>query len=262
MQAQRLPARHGWYWLCDGFRLWRKSTAFLSFLTFGCLLIFLVAGTVPWIGQIIAWLILPALSVGVLDGCRAIEAKSKLAAERIFSILFSGFRRERNFPVLAAAGAAHLAARVLVIAATPLIDGGMLKEVVTGARMLDENLVATPVFQAALLAATALTTLALMAYWFAPPLAGWWKLSAPKAMFFSFVACLLNWRAFIVYSLGLVCFGIFVPILIIGVADLLFPGLGTVVLLVFLSVAIPIVSASFYASTRDVFGLPEWEAGR
>ena len=34
-------------------------------------------------------------------------------------------------------------------------------------------------------------------YWFAPALAGWWKLPAPKAMFFSFYACLRNWRPFV-----------------------------------------------------------------
>jgi hypothetical protein len=35
-----------------------------------------------------------------------------------------------------------------------------------------------------------------MAYWYAPVLAGWHGLSPAKALFFSFVACLRNWRAF------------------------------------------------------------------
>jgi hypothetical protein len=42
----------------------------------------------------------------------------------------------------------------------------------------------------------------LMAFWFAPLLAAWDDLPAGKALFFSFIACLRNWRPFLVYGLG------------------------------------------------------------
>ena len=40
----------------------------------------------------------------------------------------------------------------------------------------------------------------IMAYWYAPVLAGWHGFSPAKALFFSFVACARTWRAFLVYS--------------------------------------------------------------
>ena len=57
---------------------------------------------------------------------------------------------------------------------------------------------------ASLLVGTLGSTPLMMAYWFAPLLAGWGRVSAVKAMFFSFVACWRNWRAFFAYGLSLI----------------------------------------------------------
>ena len=97
----------------------------------------------------------------------------------------------------------------------------------------------------------------LMAYWFAPALAGWWKLPAPKAMFFSFYACLRNWRPFVAYALGLAIFAGVLPGLVVAVLGLLSPTLGSLAALPVPLIVLPIVFASFYTATRDVFGLPE-----
>jgi hypothetical protein len=99
-----------------------------------------------------------------------------------------------------------------------------------------------------------------MAYWFAPLLAGWWKLTAPKAMFFSFYACLRNWRPFLAYAIGLLIFGGLLPGIIIGVVGLVSPMLATLLSIPLPLILIPVVFASFYTSARDVFGLPD-EAG-
>ena len=40
----------------------------------------------------------------------------------------------------------------------------------------------------------------MLAFWFAPPLAAWHSAGAAKALFFSFAASLMNWRAFLGYG--------------------------------------------------------------
>src|SRR5690606_13156564 len=97
----------------------------------------------------------------------------------------------------------------------------------------------------------------MMAYWFAPMLAGWWKVSAPKAMFFSFHACLRNWRPFLAYAIGLMLFGAVLPGIVIGVLGLGSPTLATLASVPLPLVVVPVVFASFYITARDVFGLPD-----
>jgi hypothetical protein len=92
-----------------------------------------------------------------------------------------------------------------------------------------------------------------MAYWFAPILAGWWNVPAPKAMFFSFIACLRNWRPFLAYGIALTIFAAVLPGIVIGTIALVSPTLATLLSVPLPLLLIPIIFASFYANARDVF---------
>ena len=81
-------------------------------------------------------------------------------------------------------------------------------------------------------------------------------------MFFSFYACLRNWRPFVAYALGLAIFAGLLPGLVVAVLGLLSPTLGSVAALPVPLIILPIVFASFYTATRDVFGLPESNPAR
>jgi hypothetical protein len=117
-----------------------------------------------------------------------------------------------------------------------------------------------PAFRAALFTSLGLFTPVLMAYLFTPPLIGWWHHPAPKAMFFSLLACLRNWRALSVYALTSLFLGLLLPAFIAGILEIIATGMGMLALLFwFLVLLIPIGFTSFYASTRDIFGLPETE---
>jgi len=50
MQALTLPARHGWRWLAEGFRLFRKNHGMLAFLVVSYWLLMAVLNLIPWIG--------------------------------------------------------------------------------------------------------------------------------------------------------------------------------------------------------------------
>jgi hypothetical protein len=99
----------------------------------------------------------------------------------------------------------------------------------------------------------------LMAYWFAPVLAAWHGLSVGKALFFSLMACWINWRAFLTYGIALALVAAVLPGVVLAVLLLIFPGaanfLTALVTVPAMLVLAPIVFASFYVSYRDVFGI-------
>ncbi|GHT84136.1 hypothetical protein AGMMS49543_13370 [Betaproteobacteria bacterium] len=257
MQAQRLLAIHGWYWLRDGFMLWRKNAAFLSFLIFAYLLVLLVATALPTIGQVVCQLMLPALSVGVLDGCRLTDEKNKPVIEEIPPALFRYFRRGPRLIALMLVGVINLVAGMLILQGSTLIDGGLFRGVLSNTIEFTPTIAETPSFQLAVLVSFALLCVVQMAYWFAPALAGWWNISAPKAMFFSLLSVVRNWRAFLMYSLALTVFGMIVPALVIGIVQVIVTGLASLLLLLYLMIAIPVLIASLYFSIRSIFGLPD-----
>ena len=113
----------------------------------------------------------------------------------------------------------------------------------------------------ALLVAAALYVPVMMAFWFAPVLVAWHGLSAAKALFFSFFACLINWRAFLAYGVGAALALFVLPAGVALVAMLLSAGQARAVLIgvmfPFMLMLLPTLFASFYASYRDVFGKRE-----
>ena len=242
--------RRGWAWLHDGFRLWLRNPALLSFAAFGYLLTLLVASLLPYVGQVLATLLMPMMSLGVLNACRAAEAGRKTGPD----ILFSGFKA--NLPELIKIGGLYLIASLVVMKLSSLFDGGLLMALMTGGT-LDEDSARNPDLLPALLAALVLSVPVMMAYWFAPLLAGWGSLPATKALFFSFHACLRNWRPFLAYAIALLLFGTVLPALLLGVIGLLSPTLASVLSIPVPLVVVPVLFASFYTNACDVFGPPE-----
>jgi hypothetical protein len=248
MQAHTLPFSRGLAWLKGGFALWRKNPALLTFLTFGYLLLLILVSLVPFIGQVVASLLMPVLSLGILNGCRAVDRGQRVGPD----ILLSGFRS--NQKALFAIGGAYFAASLAILLITMAADGGTLFRAMTGAAPVTEESADAPGFTLALVIGTALSTPVMMAYWFAPLLAGWEGLSAPKALFFSFVACLRNWRPFLAFGLGLAVFGAVLPGIVVGLASLVSPILGSLLSIPLPLVLLPVVFASFYVNACDVFG--------
>ncbi len=161
--------QRGWAWLKEGALLWRRNPALITFLAFGYLLSIVVISIVPLLGQLVASLLMPALSVGVLNGCRAVDAGRKVGPE----VLLSGFKS--NVPALVTIGGIYLVATLLVLLLTSLVDGGALLAMMSGP--VSEEAAADPALTVGLLTALALSAPVLMAYWFAPVLAGWWGLA-------------------------------------------------------------------------------------
>ena len=73
MRAQTLPAAAGWRWILGGFAIFRRNPPMLSMLvvTYWFTVIFL--NILPVVGAIAASLLIPGLSVGLMQAARNLE---------------------------------------------------------------------------------------------------------------------------------------------------------------------------------------------
>jgi hypothetical protein len=244
MNARRLSARHGLLWLLAGFALFRRHPPLMTAITFGYLLTVIVVNLIPKVGPFLLPLILPALTVMLANGCRAIERGKTFDNDT----LIAGISEQRVG--LIRLGGLHLVGSSLLV-----LFGFALGDPINISDGLDpaEAMALASDLAVMLLLASPM----LMAFWFAPLLTAWDGVSAGKSLFFSFIASWRNWRAFTMYCLALVVVGAVLPGLILIIAGLLSQALLTILsvalrmLLIF--VLAPTMVASVYLSYRDVF---------
>ena len=247
MQARIVPAARGAQWLLDGVRLFAAAPIGWLAAVFAYWVVMTLVSLLPAGGAAIAPLLVPAFSVGFMSVARAAERGARVELPQ----LFEGFRRAPT-PQLVL-GAIYVGCLAAVLAGAALADGGAFARLMlSGARPEDEAQAAE--LRNGLAAATLLYLPVMMLFWFAPVLAAWHAAGIAKALFFSFAACLINWRAFILYgAVAVVLPSLALYALLQGFGDAVRPQL---LLMPLLFVVLPVLLASFYASYRDVFGEP------
>jgi hypothetical protein len=248
MQARIVQTARGAQWLLEGWRLFRAAPLGWLAMVFAYWLLMTLVSVVPLVGVAAASIMVPAFSVGFMAAARAAAHKGPVE----LVLLFEGFRNHLRSQLTLGVG--YFACLALVLAATALADGGALAGWMLSARRPDEEVLHSDAFLAALGAAAALYTPVLMMFWFAPPLAAWHGTAPAKALFFSFFACLMNWRAFLAYGAVTVVVALALPLAVVSVVALASLGVPAMSLVFpLLIVLLPTLFASFYASYRDVF---------
>lgn len=252
MKSSVVSLTRGARWLLEGWRLFRVAPASWLALVFAYWMLMTAISLVPLIGVIAAMVLIPGFSVGFMAASRSCE-QGKTPA---LATLFDGFRSRAAVQIIL--GVAYVMSLALLLAATALADEGALARwMLEGSRPTDEMLQSDEFF-AALLVAAGLYVPVMMLFWFAPLLAAWHAMGAGKALFYSFFACLMNWRAFLGYGAAAALVTLAIPFVVLSA--LLFVSGGQLrvaaMTLVFplLLVLLPTLFASFYASYRDVFG--------
>lgn len=255
MRAETLPSAAGWRWIRDGFAIFRRNPPLLSMLVVAYWMTVLVLNILPVIGALAASLAIPGLSVGLMQAARELERGRPVGLQT----LYGGFRQ--NPRTLVALGALYLCCTLAALGASALVDGGELLRFMLSAKPADREAVEGGGFMLPALVVTALMLPVVMAWWFAPVLAAWHNLGVGKALFFSFVACWINWRPFLAYGIGLLVVAGLLPGLVVAVLLLVVPeaqafatALVTVPMVLIIA---PAIFASFYATYRDVFGQSE-----
>ena len=242
MQARRLLARQGIVWVVAGYRLFRANPPLLTMLTFLYLMVFTVMLVLPaGIGGVLFPVLQPLLVFAIANGCRGIATAGRLVP--LPYVLTDIRTRGRELVKL---GSLQLIGSLLVMLILLVFD------VKPDPEKPDDLLQAMAL-------AVALSSPLLLAFWFAPLLTGWHDVPPVKSAFFSFVACLRNWRAFAVYGLTLAAAS-FLSALLAVFAMQSFGGVGQIVAkaieILMVIVMLPIFLAGTYVSYRDIFAMP------
>lgn len=248
MQPRIVDTKRGAHWLADGWRMFRAAPLGWIAIVFAYWFLMTVVSILPLVGVAAASVLVPAFSVGFMAAARS-SAKRGLVE---MALLFDGFRHYLRSQVIL--GVIYFVCLGMVLAATTLADDGALAGWMLTGRRPAEEVLRSDAFLSALALAAALYMPVLMMFWFAPPLAAWHATAPAKALFFSFFACLLNWRAFLAYGAVTLAVALVLPFAVLSVvalASLQIAALSLVFPL--LLVLLPTLFASFYASYRDVF---------
>ena len=215
MKLNIVPARTGVQWARSGVRVfWRQPLAFTG-LFFMFILVMSVATFVPFVGEALSLVLMPAATVGFMAATEHVEA----GRFPLPTVLAAGFRRgARNTRALLLLGVLFAACVMLISALFGLIDGGQLAQLQASA----QKLALDPAQSADALADThaafvgtalrSVTVAALLSlpvtvlFWHAPALVHWHGVPPVKSLFFSAVAVLKNVRAFLLYGVAWMLF--------------------------------------------------------
>lgn len=267
MKLHIVPASTGLQWVKLGMQtFWRQPLALTALLFLSMAAVSLL-GIFPLIGPFVALILMPTVFLVMMLG--AAEATHNRIPRP--SLILAPFRAGRpQLQALLILGAFYSICTVLITALTSVFDGGALAEVSLGTEPMTperaEALVQQPGFQIALWGGFLLYNLLAMVMWHAPALVHWHGVSPMKALFFSVVACVRNFRAFFMYALGwlglTVAAGIglslltFVLSLVLGSAA----GVAASVLTIMLGMALVCMFLSSAVFTfRDCFSPPDHE---
>ena len=233
MEIHQLSAKYGWYWIANGFHMFRKAPMIWVLVCFTLLLIAMTLALIPILGQFVFTLISPVFLAGIMIGCREQEQGRQLEMVHLF-IAF-----KTNVASLVTVGGIYLIGQVLIIGLVMIIGGSQMTDMLLYGKRVDENELITVMdnMLTASLVALLLSIPLMMAAWFSPLLVVFHNLQPIPAMKKSFFACLKNIIPFQLYGLLLIIFTIFA----------LMPyGVGLVIL-------IPTIFASIYVSYKNIF---------
>ncbi|MCX8086048.1 MAG: BPSS1780 family membrane protein [Rhodocyclaceae bacterium] len=262
MQARQLPAERGAFWLLEGVRLFRRNPPLISALTLAYLLILqLLAVLLPGLGPILLPLILPALTLIVANGCRLVDLNRPPTKAGLLHGL-SG-----NGPAMLRLGGLQLLGAVLLLLLNMALGDGNDPFAAMEQAANPPNLgggetpPADPAAEAAMLGALArlllLASPLIIAFWFAPFLVGWERVPPVKALFFSTVASLRNWRAMLFFGLATLFFAAIVPgfiLIVLGqLSGMALSAAFIALRLILVFFVAPVLTASIYVSYRDIF---------
>lgn len=198
MKLQVVPARTGAQWVRQGIRTFWKQPIAMSGLFFMFMALMSVSSLVPVVGSFVALMLLPAASLGLMAATREVD----VGKFPMPMILVSGFRagkeRKRDMLVL---GLLYALGFVGVMGLSMLVDGGDFAKLYLVGGSLDTDTLMKPEFQNAMWLSLLLYMPLSAVFWHAPALVHWHGVPAIKSLFFSTVACLSNWRAFMVFGL-------------------------------------------------------------
>ena len=231
------PGR-GVSWLGEAWQMFKEAPGswVACFLIF--IVIMIVLAVIPVLGNIAGALISPFLIAGLMAGCRALERNDELTVAH----MFSGFGEKKRPLFILGLLEFGISLVVMLIAAAIIFMtvGVMFLGVLVGKAPDPSTAVDSQYIIAALFVVLIILALFIpvtMAVWFAPALVMLDGVEPMTALKWSFLGCLRNMGAFLLYGI------VWMLLAIVATIPL---GLGWLLLG-------PVTIASVYTAYRDIF---------
>jgi len=237
MKLNIVHPRTGLQWVRLGIRTFMKQPLALVGLFFMYMAAVIVLTQLPVVGVILGGMLVPAATLGLMAASEEATKGRFPMPSIVLSACRAGRRQVRAMLVL---GVIYTAGSMLATSLGTLITGDRAAspaEIDTGT-----------------LVVLALHAPLFLMFWHAPALVHWHGVSPVKSLFFSAVACLKNFGAFLVY--GLAWFAIFLGIgSAFGLLGVLIGGvdLARAVMLPMALLLAAMFSTSIYFTFRDSF---------
>ena len=234
MEPRHVKPAQGWVWIKQGYALFIKAPLLWIVLLFLCVIAALAISTIPVVGEPLVSLLMPAILIGLMAGCRALDQGEELELTH----LFSGFKRHTS--QLVTLGGISLLWQYLIFGVMMLVGGATLVNILMHSQP-DMN--SPAMMQAvagaglAVLLGVVLLCLLLMAMQYAPMLVFFRNVPPLHAMKLSLRSFRVNAGAMLMY----------------GITFLFLAILASLPMLLGWLVAAPLWFTSLYASYCDIF---------
>lgn len=254
MRLLTVPARQGFLWVRQGFRLYLQRALPFTLLLAAFLFFALFALMVPGIGVLLVLMALPLVSLGFMIATRRTLAGLPVGPGVFLEGLRGPAHTRRPMAVLLLA---YALANLGVMLLSDAVDGGRfeaLQAAMGGDQPADAaalaGLLGDPRLMWAMLLRVALATLISLPFWHAPALVLWQAHGVAQSLFISTVACWRNRGALMVYGLGWLALVMLFSLL----ANALVALLGDPRLLALAAMPAGLMfSTAFYASLYFIF---------
>jgi hypothetical protein len=191
----QVPASEGIQWLRRAWAITRANPLAVHAGMFSYLLLVVITGIVPVVGQFLPLVAVPVLYVGLMSIYRAVARKDPLSIK----LIFSGLSPKPVAVALLIMGVIYAAAILGIFAATSLVDDGLLMRVIMGEETLDPKTVNQSLLTTSAAFALLLYVPVSWLFWMAPQFVAWHGMGVAKALFYSLVGCWRNIGAFILF---------------------------------------------------------------
>ena len=251
MKLNLVTPKTGTLWARQGIRAFWKQPLALSGLFFMFMAVLSISSLIPVVGSFLALALLPAATLGVMAATREIDL-GKFPMPTTLIVAFRANQEvKRDMAIL---GVLYACGFIAVMGLSALVDGGAFAKMYLVGGTLDAETVLDPDFQNAMWFSLLLYLPLSILFWHAPALVYWHGVPATKSLFFSAVACLKNWRAFLAFGViwALIFFG--TTLLIMVISGLMGDGdfAGAALLPAMLMLAAMFFASTYY-SFRDCF---------
>lgn len=250
MEARKVTSMRGWYWVVEGFALYRKNIG--MWIAISALYIMasgLVAQILP-IAMLLLILLAQVFNAGFMLASRDLDRGKALTLRH----LIAGFGH--NPAQLVTIGGFFLVGLILISGIAMYAGAGALFGAIEvnqmhGGDPTEAMIGAKGAAAISLLAVMLLLVPLMMLILFAPALIVFHGMTAMEAAKQSFIGCLRNFPAFSVYGLALGAVGLVLGTLfaLLGISEEIF----MVAIKLLMVLLLPLTNTSIYAGYKDIF---------